>query len=231
MAAEGMGFFLVDDHETFRVGLRTLIESNPAYRVVAEASSVREAMSQLDAIAFDVLIIDLTMPGSSGLALIRELRRKKRPEKVLVVTMHVTADVAAEAFAAGATGFASKADSAQSLREAIDAVARGERHVATSLSIKTIDEFLRRRPRRTETTGPLAVLSPREREIFDFLSRGYSQDDIAKELFISAKTVDTHQTRLFGKLNLHSRFELLRFAFRHHLVSDLTLADEQENDE
>jgi two-component system, NarL family, response regulator NreC len=231
MAAVGTRFFLVDDHETFRIGLRTLIESNAAYRIVAEASTVREATRQLDAVAFDVLVIDLTMPGSSGLTLVRELRRRKRREKVLVVTMHVTADVAAEAFAAGATGFASKADSAHSLLEALEAVARGQRHVATSLSIATIDEFMRRRPRRTDATGPLAALSAREREVFDLLTRGYSQDAIGKELFISAKTVDSHQTHIFAKLDVHSRFELLRFAFRHHLVSDLALAGEGESDE
>lgn len=224
-------FFLVDDHETFRIGLRSVIESNAAYQVVAEAASVREALRRLDETPFDVLVVDLTMPGSNGLAMIREMRRLKRPERVLVLTMHVSADVAAEAFTAGALGFASKADSAQSLREAIDAVVRGERHVATSLPLKAIDEFLRRRPRSSDTLGPLAVLSPREREIFELLTRGYSQEQIGTELSISAKTVDTHQTRVFRKLHVHSRFELLRFAFRHHLVSNQAIGGEPEDND
>jgi len=224
-------FLLVDDHETFRVGLRTVIEANAAYRVVAEASTVREALRRLDEEELDVVVLDLTMPGSSGLAMIREMRRQKRSERILVLTMHVTADVAAEAFAAGATGFASKADSAQSLQEAVGAVARGERYIAGSLPIKTIDDFLRRRPRSSDAPGPIGMLSAREREIFNLLTRGYSPAEIADELFISAKTVDTHQTRIFAKLRVHSRFELLRFAFRHHLVTDLAIADRTEDKE
>ena len=223
-------FFLVDDHETFRIGLRTVIEANAKYRVVAEAASVREASQRLDKTPFDVLVVDLSMPGSSGLALVREMRRRKRAEHILVLTMHVTPDVAAEAFAAGAIGFAGKADSARSLREAIDAVARGERYVTTSLPLEAIDEFLRSRPRSATATGPLVALSAREREIFDLLARGYSQEEIGTELFISPKTVDTHQTRIFRKLQLHSRFELLRFAFRHQLVSDLALAKDEGED-
>ena len=231
MVAGAARFFLIDDHETFRIGLRSLIESNAGYRVVAEASTVREVLRRLDDTPFDVLVVDLTMPGANGLALIREMRRLKRRERVLVVTMHVSADVAAEAFAAGALGFASKADSASSLREAIDAVVRGERHVAASLPLKTIDDFLRRRPRSSETLGPLAVLSAREREVFDLLTRGYSQEQAGRELSISPKTVDTHQSRIFRKLQLHSRFELLRFAFRHHLVSDLAIGTEDEGED
>ena len=224
-------FFLVDDHETFRLGLRSVIESNPANRVVAEASSVREAVRRLDETPFDVLVVDLTMPGANGLAMIREMRRQRRRERVLVVSMHASADVAAEAFAAGAAGFATKADSAQSLLEAVDAVARGDRYVAASLPLKTIDDFLRRRPRSSETLGPLAALSAREREIFELLTRGQSQVEIGQELSISAKTVDSHQTRIFRKLHVHSRFELLRFAFRHHLVSDVGIGEGTDDDD
>lgn len=223
-------FFLVDDHETFRLGLKSVIESNPANRVVAEASSVREAVQRLDETPFDVLVVDLTMPGANGLAMIREMRRQRRRERVLVVSMHATADVAAEAFAAGATGFATKADSAQSLLEAVAAVARGDRYIAVSLPLKTIDDFLRRRPRSSETIGPLAVLTAREREIFELLTRGQSHAEIGQELSIAAKTVDSHQTRIFRKLHVHSRFELLRFAFRHHLVSDVAIGEGTDDD-
>lgn len=214
-----MRVIVVDDHEIFREGLRTVIESAGYARIVAEASSVRAAYPLLETIEFDLLIVDLAMPGVSGLSLVRELRRRRQSQPILVLTMHADADVAAEAFAAGASGFALKSDSRAALLDAVGSVARGERFVAASLPLETIESFLRSRPRSTDALGPLAVLTAREREVFDLLARGYSNDEIAAELCVSLKTVDSHRTHVFSKLHVHSLGELLRFGFRHRLVS------------
>jgi DNA-binding NarL/FixJ family response regulator len=214
----GVRVFIVDDHEIFRAGLRMVIESMSDACFAAEASSVREACTLLDKVDFDLLVVDLAMRGLSGMSLVRELRRRGKRQPILVLTMHGDADLAAEALAAGATGFALKSDSRESLVEAVKRVSRGERFIAASLPLATIESFLNARPRSTDTTGPLAALSPREREVFDLLVRGYTNVAIASELCVSLKTVDTHRTHVFGKLHVHSLGELLLFGFRHRLV-------------
>jgi two-component system, NarL family, response regulator NreC len=211
---------LVDDHEIFRDGLRTIIESRPGARVVGEASSVREATALLETLAFDLLILDLTMPGSNGIALLREMRRRHAPQRVLVLSMHGAADIAAEALAAGASGFALKSDSRLALLDAVDQVMRGERFVAASLPVDAIERFLEAQPSAFAAAGPLAVLSAREREVFDLLVRGYDSDAVAVELCISRRTVDTHRTHVFLKLGVHTFAELLRFGFRNRLLRD-----------
>jgi DNA-binding NarL/FixJ family response regulator len=225
--AQGRRVMIVDDHELYREGLRSIVEAHPSYQVVAQAATVREAYALLDSpLELDLLIVDLSMPGSNGMALLRELRRRRRREPVLVLTMHADANLAAEAFAAGAKGFALKSDSRAELLEAIEHVASRQRYVAPTLPLETIEAFLRSRPGPLDAPGPLAVLTVREREIFGLLAGGHSNNEIATELCVSFKTVDTHRTHIFKKLGLHSMFELLRFAFRHHLVEIGLAGDE-----
>ncbi len=217
---KSLDVLVVDDHEVFRDGLRTVIESQPNARIVAEASSVREATALLDTLVFDLLILDLTMPGVNGISLVREMRRRGCRQRILVLTMHADADIAAEAFACGAAGFALKSDSRATLLGAIDRVMRGERFVAPTLPIDRIDRFLSARPSAFDASGVLAVLSAREREVYDLLVRGYENGGIAIELSISRRTVDTHRTHVFNKLGVHSIGELLRFGFRKQLVRE-----------
>jgi DNA-binding NarL/FixJ family response regulator len=224
-------FLLIDDHETFRLGMRQLIEADPQRKVVAEAGSVREGLRDLEAAAADVVVLDVSMPGGSGIVFLNELRRLKRLEKLLVVTMHAHAELAAEAFAAGATGFALKSDSADELRAAIDRVEEGQRYVTPHLPLATIEAFLKQRSHKSGALGALAALSTREREILDLLVSDYTQEEIAQQLCISPKTVDTHRSAVFRKLQVRSRFALLRFAFRHHLVYDLGGVSDRETSE
>jgi DNA-binding NarL/FixJ family response regulator len=219
---------LIDDHEAFRLGMRQVIEGNPQRKVVGEAGSVREALRFLESTEIDVVILDVSMPGSSGIVFLHELRRLKRYEKMLVVTMHAHAELAAEAFAAGATGFALKSDSADELRQAIASVEEGQRYVTPRLPLATIESFLKQQAGRSGSLGAVAGLSTRERQILDLLVSDYTQEEIAKELCISPKTVDTHRSAVFRKLHVQSRFALLRFAFRHHLVYDLAGVSEPE---
>jgi len=211
---------VVDDHEIFRDGLRTVIESRANATVVAEATSVREGLLLLDTVEFDLVILDLTMPGANGISLVREMRRRGCRQRILVLTMHADADIAAEAFACGAGGYALKSDSRSTLLEAIDRVMRGERSVAPSLPVDQIDRFLLSQPSAFDASGALAVLSAREREIFDLLVRGYGNEAIATELSIARRTVETHRTHVFGKLGVHSISELLRLGFRQQFVRE-----------
>lgn len=205
---------VLDDHEIFREGLRTVVESRNDARVVGEAGTVREAFALLQTLAFDLAIVDLTLPGMPGIALIRELRRRELSQRVLVLTMHADAADAADAFAAGADGFALKSDSRAALWAAIDHVMRGERFVTASLPPGIVEHFLSG-SKGGEATGPMGVLSDREREIADMLIRGYDNRAIAQELCISPKTVETHRTHVFSKLRVHTLADLVRLGLRH----------------
>jgi DNA-binding NarL/FixJ family response regulator len=210
-----MRVFEVDDHEVFRDGLRTVVESIPDGQIVAEASTAREACNLIDSTGFDVMIVDVSMPGVNGLSLVREVRRREYRQPILVLTMYTDADVAAEALAAGATGFTLKSDPRAALRAAIVSVAQGERYLASSLSADNVNSLLAPGDRAISSNGALAVLTVREREVFDLLARGYNNDAVAAELYISVSTVQTHRVRVFRKLELHSIGDLLRLSFRN----------------
>jgi DNA-binding NarL/FixJ family response regulator len=209
---------LTDDHLLFREGLSAALRHDPAFEVVGEADDARAAYTIVDAAQPDVVVVDVGLPGTNGIALVRELVRRDRRRRVLVLTMHAEEDFAAQAFAAGAVGYALKHQSLDEIKAAIGEVCAGRRYCAPRLDRALVDEALMSR---RAGDGPLAMLSAREREVFDMLVRGYSNRGVAEQLAISAKTVDTHRTRIMRKLGIHSIAELVRYAARHHLLSDL----------
>jgi DNA-binding NarL/FixJ family response regulator len=209
---------LVDDHVLFRDGLRTLVSAEDDLLVVAEASDARSAFPLLEETTPDVLVVDVTLSGSSGIALTREVLRCLPTCKVLVLTMHASEEYVIQAFAAGATGYALKSQPAAEVLEAIRAVGRGESYLAPTLPRPGPDDA-GGKPRDDGGTR-LDELSPREREIFDLLVRSHSNREIAKHLYISVKTVETHRASINRKLGVHSTAELIRFAALRGLVHE-----------
>jgi DNA-binding NarL/FixJ family response regulator len=205
---------LVDDHRLFRDGLRAILATHPGLTVVGEAETAREAYQRIQEVEHDLVILDLTLPGSNGIALLRDLNRLHAHRPVLVLTMHQHADIVSDALSAGATGYALKLQSEADLIKAIETTARGERYLAPQIAAVAAE--MTKRPKRG--AGVLAVLSSREREIFDLLIRGGTNADVARQLFISVKTVETHRTRIMRKLGVHSIGELIRLAARHGLL-------------
>jgi DNA-binding NarL/FixJ family response regulator len=204
---------LVDDHQLFRAGLRALLTVEPAFEVVAEAGDAREAVTCVETVPHDLVIVDVTLPGSNGIALIRELKRRQKRLPVLVLTMHQHADYVVDAFAAGANGYALKLQSEAEIFEAIRTVGSGGTYAAPAIAQLV-------RGSATPAHGSvLASLSAREREIFDLLVRGYTNAEVAKQLFISVKTVETHRTRILRKLDVHNIGDLVRLAARHGLIA------------
>jgi DNA-binding NarL/FixJ family response regulator len=204
---------LVDDHQLFRAGLRSLLAVEPTFEVVAEAGDAREACQRVETVEHDLVIVDVTLPGSNGIALIRELKRRQKRRPILVLTMHQHADFVVDAFAAGANGYALKLQSEAEIFEAIRVAAGGGRYVAPAVAalVRGSDVVPQR--------SLLSSLSAREREIFDLLVRGYTNAEVAKQLFISVKTVETHRTRILRKLDVHNIGDLVRLAARHGLIA------------
>jgi DNA-binding NarL/FixJ family response regulator len=201
---------LVDDHELFREGLRALLSQDPEITVVATAGDAREAKRVVGDHPTALLIVDVSLPGSGGVPLVRELKREEQRRPVLMLSMHQHADVVADALDNGADGYALKSQSPKELLAAIRVVAGGKRYLAPGLPVPSGDGHPGAVP-----LGLLRALSKREREVLTCLVRGDSNQDIARQLFISVKTVETHRIRVMKRLEVHSIADLVRLAVRH----------------
>ncbi len=207
---------LVDDHHLFRAGLRAAIAPCSDLEVAGEAHDARGALAVLQQTAgADVVVLDISLPGSDGIAAAREILRSFRRVKVLILTAHKGPDYVRQAFAAGASGYVLKDETPEDVLEAIRAVARGETHVSPAVP--------RPAPGAEATPGARGVLdclSAREREIFSLIVHGHSSQDIARQLCISLKTVETHRSHINQKLGVHSTSEIVRLAAMHDLLPD-----------
>jgi two-component system response regulator NreC len=201
---------LVDDHPILRGGMRWLLEQGGTIQIVAEADSARAGL-QVASSEIDVYVMDISLPDSDGFAATAELLRSVANAKVLILTMHAREELVVRAFQQGATGYALKEQPGPELVEAVHTVFRGERYVAPLLRTARLAKLL---ADGRGADGPLSLLSRREREVFDLLARGFSNKEMGARLFLSVKTIETHRTRIFRKLNVHSIGDLIRLAAR-----------------
>ena len=200
MASAVTRVLLIDDHQLFREALGVaLTESGMA--LVAEAGDARAGFSLIDATRPDLVLLDLKMPGMDGVTAIREILARPYQPKVIVLTAYATPRLIGDALAAGVHGFALKSNSLHELLDGITKVLAGDRWLSPSLPTM-----------QAHGDGPLATLSPREGDVFRMLVRGLTTREIATQLCISGKTVETHRERIFRKLGVHSAVQLVRFA-------------------
>jgi two-component system, NarL family, response regulator NreC len=211
---------LITSEPVFRLGFRALIEASGDLRVVAEAADARSGFEEVDRHQPDVLVIDVSLPGMNGIAAAREVKRRAPRTQVLMVADWGRERDALEALAAGATGFALKTDRAEELLGAIRRVANGQLYIAPAFRRFSALEAARLARTRSPAlpADVLRALSPREREVFDLVVRGWRNAAISVELCISIKTVDTHRTRIHRKLGCRSASELIRFAAENDLL-------------
>jgi two-component system response regulator NreC len=206
---------LIDDHLVFREAFRTLLTSQ-SFAVVAEAKEGKEVLPLFETAKPDVVVMDVTLPGTDGITATRQLLARYPDAKVMMLSAHAVPDYVSRAFTAGAIGYALKSQPASEVTEGIRAVSRGERYLAPELPPALLNA-----PRgRRAAPGELDGLSSREREVFDLVVRGFSNASISSELTISVKTVETHRANINRKLSVHSSTQLLRFAALRGLVSE-----------
>lgn len=208
---------LVDDHELFRAGLREVLATFPEFEVVGEAADARTAFLEDERLNPDLILMDIRLPGTDGIAATRELCRRNPMRKVAVVSALADPDVCAEALEAGAGGFLLKSLPVADAVGAIRRVMSGETYLPPELQ-PVVDEQRRRMHNGKHRAYDL--LSKREKEIFRLLIRGKTNSQVAHELFISVKTVESHREHILKKLGLHSVVELVRFAAREKLLDD-----------
>jgi len=206
---------VADDHAVVRHGLRQLFSLAPEFEVVAEAKNAWEAIDRLRQGGVDVLLLDMTMPGLSGVDLIRRARAEAPRVPVLVLSMHADTQIAARAIRAGANGYLTKDSEPELLIEAIRQVSRGGKFIDPALATRMVFGSA---AGAAQADAPDAQMTDREYQVFLALVQGRSLIEIAEELHLSAKTMSTHKFRLMRKLGLNSVSELVRYAVRHGIV-------------
>jgi DNA-binding NarL/FixJ family response regulator len=201
--------FLVDDHAMFRAGVRS--ELGRSVDVIGEAGTPTDAVAGIRATRPDVVLLDVHMPDGGGLAVLRELGDALPDTRVLALSVSDAAEDVIALIRAGARGYVTKTISAADLADAVRRVADGDAVFSPRLAGFVLDAF-RDAPSMPSVDPELDQLTPREREVMRLLARGYTYREIASELFISIKTVETHASNVLRKLQLSSRHQLTRWA-------------------
>lgn len=201
---------LVDDHMVLREGLKTLITAQPDMAVVGEADEGEAALQQLESWRPDVVIMDISMPGMNGIQATEQIKRAHPEMKVLVLSVHDDTSYLRQMLTVGASGYILKHTAADALIQAIRTVAAGGLYLEPSLAEHVVGRYVRRPTAATELLG--TELSEREREVVQRVVQGYSNRDIATQLSLSVKTVETYRARALEKLGLTSRAALVRYA-------------------
>jgi DNA-binding NarL/FixJ family response regulator len=206
---------VADDHTIVREGLKQLLSATSDLSVVGEAQNGHEVLERVRALDFDVLLLDMSMPGKSGIELIKQVRAEKPKLRVLVLSMHEEEQYAVRAIKAGASGYLTKESAAAQLVLAIRKVASGGAFITESVAQQLALGAM------PQTEGPPhSALSDREFQVFRELVSGKAVSDIAAELNLSVKTVSTHKARIMQKMNMSNPAELIRYAIHHRLVDN-----------
>ncbi|MFN0280827.1 MAG: response regulator [Kineosporiaceae bacterium] len=203
---------LVDDHAVLRSGLRLVLEREEGLEPVGESGTAEDALLSLPRLRPDVVVMDIEMPGMGGLEGLAKVRERAAGVRLLVLSMHDRPQDVRRAFDAGADGYLPKGAAADDLVRAIRAVAAGERYVHPSLGAALASP--------ASEDGPLAELTAREREVLRLLALGHTNQEIAEQLVVSVRTVESHRAHVMGKLRVGTRAALVKAALGAGLLSE-----------
>lgn len=217
MSENNIRILLVDDHQVLRDGLKALINSEEDLQVIAEAENGQAAIELFQELHPDIIIMDLGMPGISGMAAIKEIRKLDAEVRIVVLSMHNDREVVLQAIKAGSDGYVPKSTAHTNLLEAIRVVHSGQRYLHPSAASALIDEFTEKE----EQSLLLENLSDREREVLRHSAMGFNSREIGETLALSPKTVDTYRQRAMLKLGLEHRSDVVKFALKAGLLENI----------
>jgi two-component system, NarL family, response regulator NreC len=209
--------FLTDDHTLFRQGIRTLLSAEPDIEIAGESASAGDAVEKAAELHPDVVLMDISMPGMSSFQAIRQIRKTRAETKVLLLTMYDDEDYLAEGMEAGATGYILKDSPAEHLLLAIREVHRGGSYMSPRMLSHLVDDF-RSRVRSEHPVPRFDTLTSREKEVLKLLAEGNSVKEIAGDLDLSLKTVETHKFNLMRKLDIHNKAQLVQYAIQKKII-------------
>lgn len=206
---------VVDDHAVVRSGLRLLLDRRPDIQTVGEAANGRDAVFEVRAKKPDVVLLDVTMPGESGIEAIPKLLEESPQTKVLILSMQDDPSYVRDAFAAGASGYVLKESAGGEVVAAVRAVHDGRRYLSEKLSPRALEDYIRERG----PDHPLERLSRRELQVLKLIVEGNTSSQVGALLGLSPKSVDTYRSRMMAKLEIDDLASLVKFAIRHGVTS------------
>ena len=206
---------LVDDHEVVRLGLNSLLERHPQFDIVGEAGSSREAMEQVAALQPDVVVMDIRLPGASGIEACEDIVNRYPNTKVIMLTSYAEDEMLFSAIRAGASGYILKQIGSEDLVKALEAVGRGEALLDPAVTQRVFQEV--RRAVKEEEASAFAHLSKQEKHVLLLVSEGKTNREIAKNLFLGEGTVRNYVSSILSKLGVNNRAEAAAYAVEHNL--------------
>ncbi len=209
-----MNILIADDHALFREGLKQILQENVEGAVIDQASNGYEVMDKISAGGYDMLLLDIAMPGLSGLDVLKQLRIRRPKLKVLVLSMYPEGQYAVRAIKAGASGYLTKRSASDELIEAIRRVSHGGTYVTAAIAEKLMFDL-----KPDAGKPPHELLSDREFQIFCMISSGKTVGMIADELNLSVKTVSTHRVHILDKMNMKNNAELTNYAIKYQVIN------------
>jgi DNA-binding NarL/FixJ family response regulator len=210
---------IADDHALVRQGARVVLQARQGWRVVGEAANGHEAVRKALELKPDVAVVDIGMPELDGVEVARQIREGVPSTKVLILTMHESDQIVKRALDAGALGYVLKSDLTECLARAVKAVSEGKRFLTPKVSEIVLDGFLKTRSLRQQGERAGTRITPRESEVIRLLAEGKANKEIAAQLGITVRTVETHRAKIMLKLGLHSLAELIHYAMRHGMAT------------
>jgi DNA-binding NarL/FixJ family response regulator len=207
---------LADDHNIVRQGLRALLQIEPLFRLVGEASDGIEAVRLAERLKPDVLITDVMMPGLNGLEVTRQVTKSLPHTRIIILSMYTNDAYVFEAFRNGALGYVLKDSQAADLIQAVREVVAGRRYLSPPLSERALELYMRKVE--SVPDDPYELLTTREREVLQMVAEGRTSGEIANRLFISPRTAEGHRANLMRKLGLQTHADLIRFALKRGIL-------------
>lgn len=209
---------LADDHSILRAGLRSMLTSLPDFEVIGEVDNGKDAIHRALNLQPDLLITDISMPGTNGTDAVREIKRRNPDIKILVLTMHGSENHVHDALTAGADGYVLKEDSHNDLISAIKSILSGKSFLSPGVCSNVVTGYLNGSPTTTKVTTTWDTLTNREKEIIKLIAEGNKNKEIAAYLSISVKTVEKHRSNIMKKLDVKNATGLINYAIQNGLV-------------
>jgi DNA-binding NarL/FixJ family response regulator len=207
---------LADDHEVVRLGLRTLLEKEPDFRIVGEAADGLEALNLVKQLNPNVLVLDLMMPGINGIEVTWQVKKHSPLTRVIILSMYSNEAYVVETLRKGAEGYVLKDSTGSDLVKAVREVVAGRRYLSPPFSERAIDIYIQ--TTKTTALDLYETLTPREREVLHMAAQGYTNVEIANRLSISPRTVEVHRANMMNKLGLHNQAGLIRYAMQRGIL-------------
>lgn len=208
-----MQILIADDHAIVREGVKQIVKTLPEITLIDETGTGQETLSKILETRYDLVILDISMPGISGLEILQKLKEKGITVKILILSFYPQEQYAVRAFKLGASGYLSKDSAYEELARAIRKIISGGKYISSTLAEKLIFMDLEK-----AGMAPHEALSEREMQVMLLLAKGKSVTEIANEIFISDKTVSTYRTRIMEKMNMRKNADLTLYAIKNHLI-------------